>query len=80
MFTQPKLLLYTDALRQIERSERIRIIEFLTDPAHDWTLVVLSNDPAFMGACDRVVVLEEGQIIAEGPYKTVLKHVATLEN
>lgn len=80
LLTQPKLLLYTDALRQIERSERIRIIEFLTDPAHNWTLVVLSNDPAFMGACDRVVVLEEGKILAEGPYKTVLKHVATLEN
>ena len=80
LLTQPKLLLYTDALRLIERSERMRIIEFLTDSSHDWTLVVLSNDPAFMGACDRVVVMEEGQILAEGPYKTVLKHVSTLEN
>jgi ABC-type multidrug transport system fused ATPase/permease subunit len=80
LLTQPKLLLYTDALRQLERGERMRIIEFLTDPSHNWTLVVLSNDPAFMGACDRVVVMEGGHVIAEGPYKTVLKHVSTLEN
>jgi ABC-type bacteriocin/lantibiotic exporter with double-glycine peptidase domain len=80
LLIKPKLMLYTDALREIERKERIRIIELLTDPSHNWTLVVLSNDPAFMGACDRVVVMDEGEIIAEGPYKSVLKHVSMLEN
>jgi ABC-type bacteriocin/lantibiotic exporter with double-glycine peptidase domain len=80
LLIQPKLMLYTDALREIERKERLRIIELLTDPSHNWTLVVLSNDPAFMGACDRVVVMDEGEIIAEGPYKSVLKHVSMLEN
>lgn len=80
LLIQPKLMLYTDALREIERKERLRIIDLLTDPSHNWTLVVLSNDPAFMGACDRVVVMDEGEIIAEGPYKSVLKHVSMLEN
>jgi ABC-type bacteriocin/lantibiotic exporter with double-glycine peptidase domain len=80
LLIKPKLMLYTDALREIERKERLRIIDLLTDPSHNWTLIVLSNDPAFMGACDRVLVMEEGQIIAEGPYKTVLKHVSMLEN
>jgi energy-coupling factor transporter ATP-binding protein EcfA2 len=73
-------MLYTDALREIERKERLRIIDLLTDPSHQWTLVVLSNDPAFMGVCDRVIVMEEGKIIADGPYKTVLKQVSLLEN
>ncbi|MFN8349717.1 MAG: ABC transporter ATP-binding protein [Spirosomataceae bacterium] len=80
LLIQPKLMLYTDALQEIERKERLRIIELLTDPSHGWTLLVLSNDPAFMGACDRVLVLEEGHIIADGPYKTVLKQVSLLEN
>lgn len=80
LLIKPKLMLYTDALREIERKERLRIIDLLTDPSHNWTLVVLSNDPAFMGACDRVVVMAEGEITAEGPYKTVLKHVSMLEN
>ncbi|MEZ4905467.1 MAG: biotin/lipoyl-binding protein [Spirosomataceae bacterium] len=33
------------------------------------------NDPAFMGACDRVVVMEEGEIVANGAYKSVLKSI-----
>lgn len=80
LLIKPKLMFYTDALRDIERTERLRIIDLLTAPENPWTLVVLSNDPAFMGACDRVIVMEEGTIIAEGPYKTVLKEVAKLEN
>lgn len=80
LLTQPKLMLYTDALREIERNERLRIIDLLTDPANAWTLLVLSNEPEFMGACDRVVVMNEGQIVAEGPYKSVLKHLSLPEN
>lgn len=80
LLNKPKLLFYTDALREIERKERLRIIDLLTASTNHWTLIVLSNDPAFMGACDRVVVMDEGQIIANGPYKTVLKEVSMLEN
>ncbi|MFN3382868.1 MAG: ATP-binding cassette domain-containing protein, partial [Runella zeae] len=80
LLIKPNLMFYTDALRDIERTERLRIIDLLTAPENSWTLVVLSNDPAFMGACDRVIVMEEGTIIANGPYKTVLKEVAKLEN
>jgi ABC-type bacteriocin/lantibiotic exporter with double-glycine peptidase domain len=79
ILTNPKLLLITDALQDLERNERLRIIELLIDPANPWTLLVLSNDTAFMGACDRVIVLEEGQISADGSYKSVLKKVALME-
>ncbi len=79
LLTQPKLMLYTDALREIERNERLRIIDLLTDASNSWTLLVLSNEPEFMGACDRVIVMNEGQIIAEGPYKSVLKHLSLPE-
>ncbi|AXE16541.1 ABC transporter ATP-binding protein [Runella rosea] len=79
LLTQPKLMLYTDALREIERNERLRIIDLLTDSSNSWTLLVLSNEPEFMGACDRVIVMNEGEIIAEGPYKSVLKHLSLPE-
>ncbi|RDB05950.1 peptidase domain-containing ABC transporter [Runella aurantiaca] len=79
LLTQPKLMLYTDALREIERNERLRIIDLLTDSSNSWTLLVLSNEPEFMGACDRVIVMNEGEIIAEGPYKNVLKHLSLPE-
>jgi len=79
LLTQPKLMLYTDALWEIERKERLRIIDLLTDSSNSWTLLVLSNEPEFMGACDRVIVMNEGEIIAEGPYKSVLKHLSLPE-
>ncbi|MFN4144669.1 MAG: peptidase domain-containing ABC transporter [Runella sp.] len=80
LLLKPKLLLFTDTLQNLERAERLRFIELLTDPTNQWTLIALSNDPAFMGACDRVLVMDEGQIVAEGDYKSVLKHVAMFEN
>lgn len=80
ILTRPKLLLITDSLQDIERQERLRLIQNLTDPTNHWTLIVLSNDPAFMGACDRVVVMEQGKVVATGDYKSVLKRVAMYEN
>jgi ABC-type bacteriocin/lantibiotic exporter with double-glycine peptidase domain len=80
LIIRPKMMLFTDTLQELERSERLRIIDLLTEESNNWTLVVLSNDPAFMGACDRVLVMEEGKVMADASYKNVLKHVAKFEN
>ena len=59
---KPKLLIISDNSRDLEHEERLRIIELLTDSRNAWTLVVVSNDADFITACDRVVVMNEGQI------------------
>jgi ABC-type bacteriocin/lantibiotic exporter with double-glycine peptidase domain len=75
IIAQPQLLLFTDMLQNIEAKERLRISQLLTDTKNNWTLVAISNDPAFMAACDRVIVLDNGRVVADGDYKSVLKTI-----
>ena len=59
---KPKLLIISDSSRDLEHEERLRMIDILTDRNNSWTLLVVSNDADFITACDRVVVMNEGQI------------------
>jgi len=62
VIVRPKLLIITDNSRSLEQNERLRIIEILTNAAHQWTLLVITDETDFMTACDRVVVLEAGKV------------------
>lgn len=72
--TKPKLLIFNDSLANIERVERMRIIGILTNQKQPWTLIVLSNDPAMMAACQRVIVMDDGCLKAEGEYRDLLQY------
>jgi ABC-type bacteriocin/lantibiotic exporter with double-glycine peptidase domain len=71
---KPKLLMINDIYRELHKSERMSAIAFLTDKSNPWTLLTISNDPMIMAACDRVVVLNEGQIVMDGSYKELIKN------
>jgi ABC-type bacteriocin/lantibiotic exporter with double-glycine peptidase domain len=70
---RPKLLLISDIYQQMDRSERLNLVAFLCDKSTPWTLVTVSHDPVVMAGCDRVIVLNEGQVVMEGPYETLVK-------
>jgi ABC-type multidrug transport system fused ATPase/permease subunit len=38
-----------------------------------YTLIAVSNDPLIMAACDRVILLNNGQISDEGHFDELLK-------
>ena len=62
IITKPKLLIFNDSLANIEENEHKRLIKILTDKSQPWTLIVVSNDPAMMAACERIIVMNEGKI------------------
>lgn len=62
VIVRPKLLIITDNSRSLEQSERLRIIDILTNASNKWTLLVITDETDFMTACDRVVVLEAGKV------------------
>jgi len=41
---RPRILLIKDAFRLFEQAERIRILDFLTDKSHGWTLIIASSN------------------------------------
>ncbi len=60
---RPRLLLLEDSFDALDEANRHDIIDFLTDPAHPWTIVAVSNNEYLADKCDRVVNMLEGTII-----------------
>ena len=62
MVRKPKLLIFKDPLNQFEATEAERIMDFLTDPSHPWSIVVASNNPDWAKKCHTIITLENGTI------------------
>lgn len=62
---KPKLLLLKDPLNHFEEGEAAEIIDFLTDPANGWALLVVSDNERWARRCNRVVTIKEGKILNE---------------
>ena len=60
---RPRLLLLEDSFDALDEADRHQIIDFLTDQAHPWTIVAVSNNEYLAGKCDRVVEMQDGTII-----------------
>ncbi|PAC32386.1 ATP-binding cassette domain-containing protein [Flectobacillus sp. BAB-3569] len=71
---KPKLLMITDIYRELHKAERMKCISFLTDKQNPWTLLTISNDPMVMATCDRVLVMNEGEIVLDGPFEELIKN------
>jgi ABC-type bacteriocin/lantibiotic exporter with double-glycine peptidase domain len=72
---KPKLLMITDIYRELHKAERLKTIAFLTDKSNPWSLLTISNDPMVMAACDKVIVLNEGEIVLQGTYQELIKDI-----
>jgi ABC-type bacteriocin/lantibiotic exporter with double-glycine peptidase domain len=59
---RPKLLVLRDPLDQFDEDETTRIMDFLTDPAQPWSLVVVSDDKKWVNKCGRILTIENGTI------------------
>lgn len=69
----PRLVIVDDYYQNVEPDCRQALVRCLTDGAHPWTLLLVSHDPAFLAACDRVLVLENGRITREGPFDRLVE-------
>jgi ABC-type bacteriocin/lantibiotic exporter with double-glycine peptidase domain len=69
---KPKVMILNDFFQFFERSEKIKLIRYLTDPAHEWSLIIVTNDPLIMKYCDRVVIMKEGSIVSDGEFDKLI--------
>ncbi len=61
---KPKLLILKDPLNQFDEIEALRIMNFLTDENNPWSLVVVSQDPKWLGRCDKILTMEKGRVVS----------------
>lgn len=75
---KPKMIIYDEPSANLDMRSRRRLIRFLE--ASDETMVVASHDlELILEVCDRVVLLDEGQIIVEGDPSEIMADVALME-
>lgn len=77
---RPAMLILNDFFNNFSKRERLKLIELLTDSKRKWTLIVVSNDPLIMAACDNVLFLEDGKQLAYGPFEDLIKKEEILKD
>jgi len=76
---KPRMLILNDYFTGFSRNEKNRLISLLTQDDHQWTLLVVSNDPVIMEACDRLILMDRGTIRNQGSFEE-LKKLGELKN
>ncbi|MEQ9426304.1 MAG: ATP-binding cassette domain-containing protein [Cyclobacteriaceae bacterium] len=69
---RPNLLILNDFFNDFNKSDRNKMIKAVIEDG-EWTSIIVSNDPAVMAVCDRIVLMKNGQIHTIGSFKEVLK-------
>jgi len=59
----PQLLILEDALDQFSQSETKEIIDYLTNPQHPWSLVVVSSNDYWKNFATQVIKLTKGKLV-----------------
>ncbi len=77
---QPAMLILNDFFNNFSKRERLELIELVTNRKRIWTLIVVSNDPLVMAACDNVLYLDGGEKKAYGPFEELIKEEDILKD
>jgi ABC-type bacteriocin/lantibiotic exporter with double-glycine peptidase domain len=64
--TRPKLMLWSDMFESFEMNEKIRIVDEVFENENPKSILAFSNDPLIMKKCDRILILADGVIAAQG--------------
>jgi ABC-type multidrug transport system fused ATPase/permease subunit len=76
---RPRLVVVDDYYQNVEPEGRQQLVQCLTDRSEPWTLLLVSHDPHFLAACDRVLVLEAGRVLREGPFDQLVNESTLLQ-
>jgi len=75
---RPAVLLMDEPSSNLDARSRQRVIEALQDP--DAAMLIASHDLALVERlCQRIMVIDEGRIVADGPTGDILKDAALME-
>lgn len=71
LLTNPKLLLLEDCWSNLENFQQELIIKNITSFDKKYTLIAVTNDETFASQCDKILLLEKGNIIRFGTFKEI---------
>lgn len=69
----PKMIILNDFFSGLSKSEKLQMVQSAMHENSHWTFVAVSNDPMIMAVCDRIIVLDQGKLIADNTYEELLR-------
>lgn len=77
----PKIIILDEATSMLDPAGRQLVLNLLQQlrTQQKYTIISITHDPAEMAIADRVVVLDQGKIIRQGPVAKVLQDVKLLQ-
>ena len=73
MAKKPDLIILNDFFTGLVKSDKLDLIQRIVSRENKWTVIAVSNDPLIMSACDYILVMEQGRIIAQGTFEELGK-------
>jgi ABC-type branched-subunit amino acid transport system ATPase component len=68
---RPRLLIIDDFWADMEKQEKMRLLTLLLDKQFNWTVIIVSNDKDVITLCDKMLLMQNGEIIAAGTYEQI---------
>ena len=72
ILADPRVLILDDATSSVDPTKEHEIREALTEVMRGRTTIVIAHRPATIALADRVVMLDEGRVVAEGTHHELL--------
>lgn len=67
----PQLILLEDNFNQLSPEDKMHFLDYVL--AKPWTVIAVSNDPDVAEMFDKVIVMNQGEVIADGSLKAMQK-------
>ncbi|PWU08669.1 MAG: high-affinity branched-chain amino acid ABC transporter ATP-binding protein LivG [Verrucomicrobia bacterium] len=80
--TEPKLLMLDEpaaGMNPVEKEELMKLIRFIQERFEITVLLVEHDMPLVMGICQRIVVMEQGKLLAEGTPREIQESSVVVE-
>ena len=61
---KPRLLLLDDFFSELDLDEKLKLLQYICEPAHPWTLIVNTSDPILINKFNRVIYMQDGHVKA----------------
>ncbi|HYF58163.1 MAG TPA: type I secretion system permease/ATPase, partial [Burkholderiaceae bacterium] len=76
LLREPRVVLLDEPTSGLDQTTERKVLGALADFCRDRTLVVATHRPAALELVDRIVVLEQGRVVLDGPKAAVLEQLA----
>ena len=70
---KPRLFVMDQPLQHLDKIDKVRVSKHLTNKENDWTLLVATNDLAFVSECEKIIVLDKGKVRDVCTYEEIQK-------